>query len=99
MLHHFDQGSQHNSEHFHELLKEQCITCSMSRAGEVWDNTAMESFFSSLNTERTVTKMYRSREQARADVFDCIERLYNPTRRYSTFGCVRPIEFKKAQKA
>jgi putative transposase len=42
----------------------------MSRASEVWDNSAMESFFSSLKTERTTTKVYRSREQARAGVFD-----------------------------
>ena len=79
LLHHSDQGSQYTSEHFQELLKEQGITCSMSRAGEVWDNSAMESFFSSLKTERTARKVYRSREQARADVFDYIERFYNPT--------------------
>ena len=52
LLHHSDQGSQYTSEHFQQLLKEQGITCSMSRAGEVWDNSAMESFFSSLKTER-----------------------------------------------
>lgn len=50
------------SEHFHELLKEQGITCSMSRAGEVWDNSAMKSFFSSLKTEHTASKVYRTRE-------------------------------------
>lgn len=72
----------------------------MSRAGEVWGgNSAMESFFSSLKTERTAKKVYRSREQARADVFDYIERFYNPTRRHSTLGYVSPIEFEKAQEA
>ena len=99
LLHHSDQGSQYTSEHFQELLKEQGITCSMSRAGEVWDNSAMESFFSSLKTERTARKVYRSREQARADVFDYIERFYNPTRRHSTVGYVSPIDFEKAQEA
>ena len=59
----------------------------------------MESFFSSLKTERTARKEYRSREQARADVFDYIEQFYNPTRRHSTLGYVSPIEFEKAQKA
>jgi putative transposase len=77
-----------------ELLKEQG-----SRAGEVWDNSAMESFFSSLKTERTARKVYRTREQARADVFDYVERFYNSTRRHSTLGYLCPIEFKKAQKA
>ena len=46
LLHPSDQGSQFTSEHFQELLQDQGITCSMSRAGEVWDNSAMESFFS-----------------------------------------------------
>ena len=86
LLHHSDQGSQYTSEHFQELLKEQGITCSMSRAGEVWDNSAMESFFSSLKTERTARKVYRTRADARSDVFDYIERFYNPTRRHSTLG-------------
>ena len=99
LLHHSDQGSQYTSEHFQKLLAEQGITCSMSRAGEVWDNSAMESFFSSLKTERTARKVYRTREQARSDVFDYIERFYNPTRRHSTLGYVSPIEFEKAQEA
>ena len=99
LLHHSDQGSQYTSEHFQQLLKEQGITCSMSRAGEVWDNSAMESFFSSLKTERTARKVYRTREQARADVFDYIERFYNSTRRHSTLGYVSPIQFEEALKA
>lgn len=51
---------------------------SIGRAGEVWDNSAMEGFFSSLKTERTACKVYLSRAQARAAVFDYIERFYNP---------------------
>ena len=71
----------------------------MSRAGEVWDNAAMESFFSSLKTVRTARKVYRSRAEARTDVFDYVERFYNPTRRHSTLGYVSPIEFEEAHKA
>lgn len=68
----------------------------MGRAGELWDNYAMESFFGSLKTELTARKVYRSRVQARADVFDCIERFYNPTSRHSTMGYVSPMDFEKA---
>lgn len=57
--------AEYTSEHFQKLLNEQGITCSMSRAGEVWDNSAIESFFSSMKTERTARKVFRSREQAR----------------------------------
>jgi putative transposase len=97
--HHSDQGSQYTSEHFQKLLDEQGITCSMSRAGEVWGNSAMESFFSALKTERTARKVYRTRGQARSDVFDYIERFYNPTRRHSTLGYLSPVQFEQAQKA
>src|SRR5437016_6665170 len=62
------------------------VVCSMSRWGNVWDNAAMESFFSSLKTERTARKTYRTRDQAKADVFDYIECFYNPKRRHSTIG-------------
>ena len=67
----------------------------MSRSGNVWDNAAMESFFSSLKTERTAHKVYRTRNDARADVFDYIERFYNPRRRHSTLGYLSPVEFEE----
>jgi putative transposase len=94
LLHHSDQGSQYTSEQFQRLLADNGITCSMSRAGNVWDNSAMESFFSSLKTERTARKVYRTRDQARADVFDYIERFYNPRRRHSKLGYLSPVEFE-----
>jgi hypothetical protein len=56
--------------------------------------TAMESFFSSLKTERTARKTYRTRDQAKADVFDYIERFYNAKRRHSTIGYRSPMEFE-----
>ena len=46
----------------------------MGRSGNVWDNAAIESFFSSLKSERIRGKADRSRDQARADAFDYIER-------------------------
>jgi len=55
----------------------------------------MESFFSSLKTERIACKVYRTRDQARADVFDYIERFYNPRRRHSTIGYLSPMEFER----
>jgi putative transposase len=52
LLHHSDQGSQYTSEQFQRLMADNGVTCSMSRSGNVWGNAAMESFFSSLKTER-----------------------------------------------
>ena len=96
LLHHSDQGSQYTSEQFQELLVEHGVTCSMSRSGDCWDNAAMESFFSSLKTERTSRKNYQTRDEARADVFDYIERFYNPRRRHSTLGYLSPVDYEKA---
>lgn len=96
LLHHSDQGSQYTSEQFRQLMADNGVTCSMSRSGNVWDNAAMESFFSTLKTERTARKVYRSRNQARADIFDFIERFYNAKRRHSTIGYLSPIEFERS---
>jgi putative transposase len=95
LLHHSDQGSQYTSEQFQRLMADSGVTCSMSRSGNCWDNAAMESFFSSLKTERVARKTYRTRDQARADVFDYIERFYNPTRRHSTLDYLSPMDFEK----
>ena len=95
LLRHSDQGSQYSSEQFQRLMADSGIVCSMSRSGNVWDNAAMESFFSSLKTERTARKVYRTRDDARADVFDYIERFYNPRRRHSTLGYLSPVEFEE----
>jgi putative transposase len=95
VLHHSDRGSQYTSEQFQRLLADNGVSCSMSRSGNVWDNAAMESFFSSLKTERTDRKVYRSRAEAKADVFEYIERFYNPRRRHSTLGYISPIEFER----
>jgi light-regulated signal transduction histidine kinase (bacteriophytochrome) len=96
LLHHSDQGSQYTSEQFQRLLTANGVTCSMSRSGNVLDNAAMESFFSSLKTERTGRKLYRTRNEAKADVFDYIERFYNPKRRRSTIGYLSPVEFERS---
>ncbi len=94
VLHHSDRGSQYGSEAFQRLLADQGIVYSMGRAGNVWDNAAMESFFSSLKTERIGRKVYRTRDDARADVFDYIERFYNPRQRHSTIGYESPMAFE-----
>src|SRR5258708_3848407 len=68
LLHHSDQGSQYTSEQFQRLMADNGVVCSMSRSCNVWDNAAMESFFSSLKTEPTARKLYRTRGAPPADV-------------------------------
>ncbi len=99
LLHHSDRGSQYTSEDFQRLLADQGVTCSMSRRGDCWDNAAMESFFSTLKRERVYRRQYATRDEARADVFDYIERFYNPRRRHSTLDLVSPDQFEKLNQA
>ena len=98
LLHHSDQGSQYTSEQFQRLLTDHGVMCSMSKRGDCWDNAAMESFFSSLKTERVARTIYRTRDDAKADVFDWIERFYNPKRRHSTLGYLSPMQFEQRAK-
>ena len=76
-------------------MEDNGVTCSMSRSGNVWDNAAMESLFSSLKMERTARKVYQSRDHAKADVFDYIECFYNLKRWHLTLGYLSPVEFER----
>lgn len=98
LVHHSDQGSQYTSEPFQRLLRDLGVTCSMSRSGNVWDNSVIESFFSTLKTERVARMSYATRDAARADIFDYIERFYNPIRRHSTLGNLSPVAFEQEVK-
>lgn len=68
----------------------------MSRSGNVWDNAVMKSFVSTLKTERSARTHDATRDAARADVFDCRERFYNPIQRHSTLGYLSPADFEQA---
>ena len=95
LIHHSDRGSQYLSDNFQDLLKANGITCSMSDKGSCYDNAVVESFFASLKRERTKRRKYRTRDEARADVFDYIERFYNRERRHGYVGNISPAEFEK----
>jgi len=95
VMHHSDRGSQYTSDQFQRLLVELGVICSMSRSGNCWDNSAMESFFKTLKSERTDRKVYRTRDNAKADVFDYIERFYNRIRRHSTIDYISPVQFEQ----
>ena len=56
----------------------------MGRRGNCWDNAVAESFFGSLKKERIRKRIYKTRDLARADIFDYIEVFYNRARRLVT---------------
>ena len=93
---HSDQGSQYGSGDWLRFCREHQLEPSMSRRGNCWDNAVAESFFSSLKKERIKKRIYKTRELARADIFDYIEVFYNRTRRHSHLGGVSPEAFERA---
>lgn len=93
---HSDQGSQYGSDDWQRFCRSHNLEPSMSRRGNCWDNAVAESFFSSLKKERIRKRVYKTRDLARADVFDYIEVFYNKTRRHSHLGDVSPEAFERA---
>lgn len=96
VLVHSDQGTQYGSDEWRRFCQTNGLEPSMSRRGNCWDNAVAESFFSSLKSERIRKRIYKTREMARADVFDYIEMFYNRTRRHSHLGGVSPEAFERA---
>ena len=95
LIHHSDRGVQYASNEFQDLLKTQAIRCSMSRKGDCWDNAVAESFFHTLKVELIHGKLYDTRQEARAAIFEYIEVFYNRERRHSYLGYLSPADFEK----
>lgn len=97
LLHHSDRGVQYASSDYQQLLASHSITASMSRKGNCYDNAAMESFWGTLKTELVNHERYRTREEARASIFEYIEVFYNRKRRHSSLDYVSPEAFEASQ--
>ena len=94
-MHHSDRGSQYTSHAFQDLLREENITCSMSRKGNCYDNAVMESFFASLKKELVHQRDYQTRSEARQSIFEYIEVFYNQVRLHSSLGYVSPAAYER----
>ncbi|HEX7117098.1 MAG TPA: integrase core domain-containing protein, partial [Steroidobacter sp.] len=81
------------------MLAEHGIVCSMSRKGNCWDNACAESFFSTLKLERVDHRRYGTRDEAKRDVIEWIEIVYNRQRRHSKLGYRSPAQFEQLANA
>ncbi len=97
VLIHSDQGSQFTSREWAAFLKAHNLTHSMSRRGNCHDNAVAESFFNLLKRERIRRRTYKTRAQARQDVFDYIEMFYNPKRKHTSNGMLSPVDYERQQ--
>lgn len=92
---HSDQGSQYTSHDWQHFLQQHNLAASMSRRGNCHDNAVAESFFQLLKRERIRRRTYRTRDEARADIFDYIELFYNAKRRHGYNEDQSPADFEK----
>lgn len=94
LIHHSDRGVQYACGDYRQVLAEHGITCSMSKAGDCYDNAVMESFFKTLKSELVYQQEYQTPEQARRSIFEYIEVFYNRKRLHSSLGYLSPVEFE-----
>ena len=87
--------TQYTSDDFRDELNLHDIQCSMSARGNCYDNAVVESFFGLMKRERINRTRYLTRDEAKADIFDYIERFYNRKRRHGYLGNISPAEFEK----
>ena len=94
LLHHSDRGSQYAAHSVRALLESHRTQVSMSGKGNCWDNAVMESFWGTLKNEWVHHQQYKTRAQAKTDIFGYIEGFYNTVRLHSTLGYLSPTEFE-----
>ena len=94
---HSDQGSQFTSREWQSFLAQHNLEPSMSRRGNCHDNAVAESFFQLLKRERIRRRTYSTRDAARQDVFEYIEMFYNPQRKHTNNGMLKPVDFETRQ--
>jgi putative transposase len=95
LIHHSDQGSQYTAGEYQQLLKDRDIQVSMNGVGTWYDNAPMESFFGSLKSEWVHHRVYRTRDEARADIFYYIEAFYNRRRLHSSLDYLSPEAYEQ----
>jgi transposase InsO family protein len=94
LLFHSDRGVQYASADYRGALAKAGLLASMSRKGNCYDNAAMESFWSTLKIELIYRREFKTRTQARSEIFDYIEAFYNRQRSHSALKFLSPIDFE-----
>lgn len=91
------EARERHMEDWAAFLRAHSLEHSMSRRGNCHDNAVAESLFNLLKRERIRRRTYKTRVEARQDVFDYIEMFYNPKRKHVRNGMLSPVEFERQQ--
>ena len=94
VIFHSDRGVPYACNETLELLKKFKFTQSTSRKGNCYDNAVTESFFHTLKTEHVFWRKYKTRAEARQDIFNYIESFYNRERRHSKLDYISPADYE-----
>jgi putative transposase len=97
LIHHSDQGILYSSGSYLALLKKYGMLRSMSAKGNCYDNAVAESFFSSLKNEIIHHRDYKTRDEARAEIFDYIELFYNRKRIHQSLDYQTPMKYESVK--
>ncbi len=88
---HSDQGCQFIGHEWQTFLRDHNLVSSMSGRGNCHDNAVAASLFQLLKRERIRRRVYATRDDARADVFNYIEMFYSSQRRHSSAAGLSPV--------
>ena len=94
---HSDRGSQYASDEYCKKLSAFKIKASMSRKGNCYDNAFVESFFRTLKVELIYTRKFKTKEEAKAAIFEFIEVWYNRQRMHSSLDYMTPEQYELKQ--
>ena len=97
LLWHSDRGSQYAADSHRKIIKNHHLIQSQSRKGDCWDNAVAESFFHTFKSEALYQQKFKTRDQAKQQIFEYIEVFYNRIRMHSSIGYLSPVQFEDHQ--
>lgn len=93
-IHHSDGGSQYGSNDYGALLDKHGMKGSMGK-DSAYDNPHAESFFKTVKYEEVYVNEYASFQDAKANLKEFLEVVYNKKRLHSSIGYLPPDEFEQ----
>lgn len=95
LIHHSDRGVLYGTASYQAILNHHGMIQSQSRKGDCYDNAVVESFFANLKNELTWHRRFKTRDEAKAAIFDYIEVFYNRQRLHQTLDYVSPVWYEE----
>jgi putative transposase len=93
------ESTQFTSWAFGRRLVDAGIVPSMGSIGDCYDNSLMESFWGTMQLELLDSRIWRTRAELAAAIFEWIECWYNPLRRHSSIGMLSPADYEAVHTA